>query len=128
METRLLEAVRKTDGLPLLNSIPGIGKVLATIILLEIGSISRFLDVGDFASYARCVHSKRISNGEKKGQGDTKNGNKYLSWAFVEAADFAARFCPEDTRFHAKKFAKTNGAVAIKALVHQLAKACYHML
>ena len=51
--------------------------------------------MGNFASYARCVDSKRISNGKKKGQGNTKNGNKYLSWAFVEAAHFAARFCPE---------------------------------
>lgn len=128
LEVRLLEAVKQTDAWPLLNSIPGIGKVLATIILLEIGSISRFPDVGDFASYARCVDSKRISNGKKKGQGNTKNGNKYLSWAFVEAAHFAARFCPEAKRFYARKFAKTNGAVATKALAHKLARACYHML
>lgn len=128
LEARLLEAVKKTDGWPLLNSIPGIGKVLATIILLEIGNIGRFRDVGNFASYARCVDSKRISNDKKKGRGNTKNGNKYLSWAFVEAAHFAARFCPEAKRFYAKKFAKTNGAVATKALAHKLARACYHIL
>lgn len=128
LEARLLEAVKKTDGWPLLNSIPGIGKVLATIILLEIGNIGRFRDVGNFASYARCVDSKRISNNKQKGQGNTKNGNKYLSWAFVEAAHFAARFCPEAKRFYARKFAKTNGAVATKALAHKLARACYHIL
>ena len=128
LETRLLDAVKQTPGWKLLNSIPGIGNILATIILLEIGSISRFRDVGDFASYARCVDSTRLSNGKKKGEGNTKNGNKYLSWAFVEAAHFAARFCPEAKRFYAKKFAKTNGAVATKALAHKLARACYHML
>ena len=128
LEARLLEAVTKTDAWPLLNSIPGIGKVLAIVILLEIGTIGRFADVGDFASYARCVDSVRLSNGKKKGQGNTKNGNKYLAWAFVEAAHFAARFCPEAKRFYAKKFAKTNGAVATKALAHKLARACYHML
>jgi len=128
LEARLLDAVTKTAGWPLLNSVPGIGKVLAIVILLEIGSISRFADVGNFASYARCVDSVRISNGKKKGQGNTKNGNKYLSWAFVEAAHFAARFCPEAKRFYSKKFAKTNGAVATKALAHKLARACYHML
>jgi hypothetical protein len=53
---------------------------------------------------------------------------EYLPWAFVEAAHFAARFCPEAKRFYAKKFAKTNGAVATKALAHKLARACYHML
>lgn len=128
LEARLLDAVTKTDGWPLLNSIPGIGKVLAIIILLEVGTISRFASVGDFASYARCVDSVRVSNGKKKGQGNTKNGNKYLAWAFVEAAHFAARFCPEAKRFYAKKYAKTNGAVATKALAHKLARACYHML
>ena len=128
LEARLLEAVTKTDAWPLLNSIPGIGKVLAIVILLEIGTIGRFAEVGDFASYARCVDSVRLSNGKKKGEGNTKNGNKYLAWAFVEAAHFAARFCPEAKRFYAKKFAKTNGAVATKALAHKLARACYHML
>jgi len=128
LEVRLLEAVTKTGGWTLLNSVPGIGKVLAIVILLEIGTIKRFADVGDFASYARCVDSVRISNGKKKGEGNTKNGNQYLSWAFVEAAHFAARFCPQAKRFYAKKFAKTNGAVATKALAHKLARACYHML
>lgn len=128
LEVRLLDAVKKTTAWPLLNSIPGVGKVLATVILLEIGSIGRFPDVGDFASYARCVDSTRLSNGKKKGEGNTKNGNKYLSWAFVEAAHFAARFCPEAKRFYARKFAKTNGAVATKALAHKLARACYHIL
>ena len=128
LEARLLEAVTKTDAWPLLNSIPGIGKVLAIVILLEIGTIGRFAEVGDFASYARCVDSVRLSNGKKKGEGNTKNGNKYLAWAFVEAAHFAARYCPEAKRFYAKKFARTNGAVATKALAHKLARACYHML
>jgi transposase len=128
LEARILQAVKPMAGWDLLNSVPGIGKVLAMVILLETGDINRFADVGNFASYARCVDSIRISNGKKKGEGNSKNGNKYLSWAFVEAAHFAARFCPEAKRFYAKKFAKTNGAVATKALAHKLARACYHML
>jgi transposase len=83
LEQRLLEEVKKTPGWVLLNGIPGIGKILATVILLEIGAIARFADVGDFASYARCVDSARLSNNKKKGTGNTKNGNKYLAWAFV---------------------------------------------
>lgn len=128
LEERLLQAVKQMIGWDLLNSVPGIGKVLAIVILLEIGNIQRFADVGDFASYARCVDSVRLSNGKKKGEGNSRNGNKYLAWAFVEAAHFAARFCPEAKRFYDRKFAKTNGAVATKALAHKLARACYHML
>jgi len=83
---------------------------------------------GNFASYARCVDSVHTSNGKKKGEGNSKNGNKYLAWAFVEAANFALRYCPEAKRFYERKKAKTNSVVAIKALAHKLARACFHML
>jgi transposase len=112
----------------LLTSVPGIGQILATTILLETGPIERFADAGNFASYARCVDSMHTSNGKKKGEGNTKNGNKYLSWAFVEASYYAQRFCAEAKRFYERKKAKTNTAVATKALAHKLARACYHML
>jgi transposase len=128
LEKRLQERVGKRPEFILLTSVPGIGPVLATIILLEIGSIERFSEAGHFASYARCVDSQRISNGKKKGEGNTKNGNKYLSWAFVEAAHFASRYCAEAKRFYERKKAKTNNVVAIKALAHKLARACYHIL
>ena len=51
-----------------------------------------------------------------------------LAWAFVEAANFALRFCPEAKRFYERKKAKTNTVVAIKALAHKLARACFHIL
>ena len=128
LETRLRERVDQSCEYQLLTSAPGIGQVLATTILLETGAIERFREVGHFASYARCVDSVRLSNGKKKGEGNTKNGNVYLAWAFVEAAHFARRYCPEAKRFFDKKRAKTNNAVATKALAHKLARACYHML
>ena len=112
----------------LLGSVPGIGRILATIILLEMGPIERFTAVGNFASYARCVDSQHMSNGKKKGEGNTKNGNKYLAWAFVEAANFALRFNAEAKRFYERKKAKTNNVVATKALAHKLARASYHIL
>jgi len=74
------------------------------------------------------VDSKHISNGKKKGEGNVRNGNKYLAWAFIEAAHFAVRFCPQAKRFYERKKAKTNGIVATKAIAHKLARACYHML
>lgn len=101
---------------------------LATIILLETGPIDRFAEVGNFASYARCVDSRHMSNNKKKGEGNTKNGNKYLAWAFIEAANFAQRFNAEAKRLYERKKAKTNTVVAIKSLAHKLARACYHML
>ncbi len=102
--------------------------MLATTILLEAGPIDRFAAAGNFASYARCVDSQRTSNGKKKGEGNTKNGNKYLAWAFVEAANFALRYCAEAKRFYERKRAKASRALAIKALAHKLARACFHIL
>ena len=92
------------------------------------GAITRFASVGNFSSYCRCVDSRRESNGKKKGEGNAKNCNKYLAWAFVEAANFALRYCPEAKRFYERKKRKTNGIVALKAIAHKLARACYHML
>ena len=128
LEARLLESVKLRADYARLLSIPGIGKVLATVIMLETGDITRFAQVGNYASYARCVSSIRISNGKKKGEGNTKNGNAYLVWAFVEAANFARRYSEEARSFFDKKKAKTNSIVATKALAHKLARASYHML
>ncbi len=128
LEQRLHQCMRLRPEFRLLTSVPGIGPTLATLIMLEVGTIERFAAVGNFASYARCVDSARISNGKKKGQGNVKNGNAYLAWAFVEAANFAHRYCAEARRFYERKKARTNGIVATKALAHKLARACYHML
>ncbi|MFB1491280.1 MAG: transposase [Thiocapsa sp. C3-sup] len=72
----------------------GIGQVLGLTILLETGPIERFARVGNYASYCRLVGSERLSNGKRKGRGNTKSGNKYLAWAYLEVANFAVRYNP----------------------------------
>jgi transposase len=96
--------------------------------MLETGPIDRFDSPGNYASYARCVASARVSNNKKKGEGNRKCGNAYLSWAFVEAAHMAMRYNASAKRFYERKKARTNAPVATKALAHKLARACYHML
>ena len=128
LEKRLKERVSLRPEYRLLKTVPGIGETLATTIMLETGSISRFAQVGNFSFYCRCVDSMRESNGKKKGEGNTRNGNKYLAWAFVEAANFALRYCPQAKGFYDRKKLRSNRVLAIKALAHKLARACYHML
>ncbi len=111
-----------------LLTVPGIGQTLALTIMLEAGEIGRFPTVGQFASYCRCVGSTKVSNGKRKGQGNTKNGNKYLAWAFVEAAHFAMRYEPQIAQFYQRKRAKTKVVIARKAVAHKLARACYYIL
>ena len=69
-----------------------------------------------------------MSNGKRKGQGNVKNGNKYLAWAFVEAAHVAVRYNAQSNRFSQRQQVKTNGIVAIKAVAHKLARAWYYIL
>ena len=111
-----------------LLTVPGIGYILALTIMLEVGDIRRFPTVGDFSSYCRCVGSRRISNGKVKGKGNSKNGNRYLSWAFVEAVQCAKRVSPKFKRYYQRKEAQRNNIVAVKALSNKLARACYYII
>ena len=111
-----------------LMTMPGIGDILAMTIMLEVGSISRFPTVQDYSSYCRCVKSTRSSNGKITGHGNKKNGNKYLSWAYIEAAQFAKRYHEAARSYYEKKMARTNKIIAIKALSHKLARASYFVM
>ena len=112
----------------LLRTVSGIGEILGLTIMLETGEIGRFDKVGNYASYCRCVGSERLSNGKRKGRGNSKNGNRYLAWAYIEAANFAVRFNPQIKRYYQRKRARSNGIVAIKTVAHKLARACYYIL
>ncbi|TAJ91704.1 IS110 family transposase [bacterium] len=125
LEKVVKERVQLKAAFRYLLTVSGIGPILALTIMLETGDIRRFSVVGHFASYCRCVGSEKISNGKRKGSGNTKNGNKYLAWAFVEAANFAVRYEPQIRSFYQRKQAKTNRLVAIKAVAHKLARACF---
>ena len=95
LEQSVHKQLHHTPSYEQLLTVRGIGTVLAQTITLETGAISRFPTVGHYASYCRCVDSTRISNGKRKGTGNVKNGNPYLAWAYMEAAQFAMRFQPE---------------------------------
>ena len=128
LEISAHQAVKLTDAFKILQTVTGIGKILGLTIMLETGTIERFAGPGNFASYCRCVDSTRTSNGKKKGEGNAKAGNKYLSWAFSEAAHFAVRFEPLAQRFYERKKARTNGIIAIRAVARKLARATWMML
>lgn len=128
LEDEVLKHLKPRREYQLLSSIPGVGKILASTIALETGRIERFPNPGHYASYARCVNTERVSNGKLKGRGNKRNGNKYLAWAFMEAAHYAAIWSPEIKRFYQKRQAKRHILVAKKTVANKLAKACYHIL
>ena len=128
IEKAVLKQVELKEEYIKLTEIDGIGVILALTIMLETGDIARFKAVGNYASYCRCVNSKRTSNDKKKGEGNKKNGNKYLAWAFVEVANHSMRFNEKAKRYYQKKAAKTKRVVALKALAHKYARACYYVI
>ena len=128
LEREVLAQVQLAAQFAPLLSVTGIGKILALTIMLDTGEIARFAKVGNFASYARCVDSQRLSNGKKKGSNNAKCGNAYLAWAFVEAANFAIRYSPRIRSFFDRKCARTNKIVAFKACAHKLARAAFYVM
>ena len=113
-----------------LEAIPGVGRILNLVIMLETGPIERFAGAGHYVSYCRGVKAEKVSNQRKKGENNRKCGNKYLAWAWVEAAGFAVRYSPEIKRWYQRKLARCGGraVVALKAVAAKLAKAAYYML
>jgi transposase len=128
LEKKVLTLAKLKPEFERLLTLPGIGKILGLTIMYETGDIARFPKAGNYTSYCRCVDAKCQSNGKKKGSNNRRNGNKFLCWAYVEAAHYALRFCPPARSFYDRKKAKKNGALATKALAAKWAKAAYHVL
>lgn len=128
LEKVVLACARELPLYEQLLTIPGIGRILGMTITMEVGDIRRFKTDGDFASYCRTVDSKRLSNGKTKGENNAKCGNAYLSWAFVEAANFAKRYDEHCRRWYDRKAAKTRPVLATKALACKLAKVAWHLM
>jgi transposase len=128
VEKQVLSFVKPTDPYLRIITLPGIGMTLGMLIVLESGDFKRFPSAGDYASYCRAVKSERTSNEKKKGSNNSKNGNKYLAWAFIEAATYAARFNSRIQSWYEKKKRKSGVPKAKKALACKLAKAVWHVM
>jgi len=128
IEKAVLKSARELPCYKRLNTLPGVGRILGMTITMEVGEIKRFKGQGNLASYSRTVDSKRMSNGRKKGDNNGKCGNKYLAWAFVEAANFARRYDEPCRKWFDRKAAKTSNVIATKALACKLAKAAWHVM
>ena len=128
IEKGVLDSARELPFYTKLLSLPGVGRILGMTITMEVGEIKRFAGPGNFASYCRTVEAQRTSNDKKKGANNSKCGNKYLAWAFVEAANFAKRYNQQCRQWYDRKAAKTSKVIATKALACKLAKAAWYLM
>jgi transposase len=111
-----------------LRSVPGIGKILALVLLYEIHDIHRFPRVQDFVSYCRLVKCAKQSDGKHYGYSGKKIGNAHLKWAFSEAAVLCLRKNPAAQRYVTRLANKHGKPKALTILAHKLARAVYYML
>ena len=112
----------------LLRSVPGIGKILALVILYEIHDIHRFERVQDFVSYARLVKCSKESAGRCYGTSGKKIGNAHLKWAFSEAACLFLHNNPQGKKLFSKLERKHGKGKALTVLAHKIARAVYYIL
>ena len=128
-----LEIVRNAkrhdpNAIYLLDTVPGVGKILSLVILYEVHVIERFPSVQDFASYCRLVKPKKESAGKCYGSSGSKIGNAHLKWAFSEAAVGFLRNNPQGQAYLARLENKHGKGKALSILAHKLARAVYYML
>jgi transposase len=116
------------NNLYILHTIPGVGKILALVMLYEIQDITRFQRVQNFSSYARLIKPQKKSAGKVTGSGKRKIGNAYLKWAFSEATLLLIRKKQEIKELHLELKNKHGKARALAIISHKLGRAVYYML
>jgi transposase len=107
--------------------VPGIGPVLALILLYEVHDIGRFPGVGNFLSYARLVRCAHESAGKVKGSGGQKIGNGHLRWALGEAACLMLRGHEPAKAWLARQQKRGSKARALGVLAAKLGRTVYHL-
>jgi transposase len=130
VELSIVKTAKHHDAqtLSLLQTVPGIGKILSLVLLYEIHDIARFPRVQDFASYCRLVKCAKESAGKRSGTSGSKIGNAHLKWAFSEAAVLFLRENPAAQKLLARLEKKHRKGKALTILAHKLARAVSYML
>ncbi|MCW9065038.1 MAG: transposase, partial [Ignavibacteriaceae bacterium] len=127
LEKQLYPFLIPNDDIQRLLWIPGIGKMNAFTILLEIDEINRFPDVKNFFSYCRLVPSARNSGGKTK-QRSSKDGNKYLKIAFCDATIHAVQYYPVIRKYQNALLRKKNKQVAKTIIAKEIAEIVFYIL
>lgn len=107
--------------------IPGIGRINAFTVYLEIGEIERFESVKKFHSYCRLVPGSHNSAGKQKHQ-RSKDGNRYLKLAFSHATVRAIQYYPEIRSFYQRTCRRKNKMIARALVAKEIAKIVYFVL
>ena len=122
---------RYARAVELLQTVPGIGPVLAVTIASELGDITRFATAKQLIGYTGLC-PRVYQSGQRDRRGPlAKNGPKYLRWALIEAAVHAANHPRYQHHYQATKTrlgTQRGPQVARVDLARRLAEAIWWML
>jgi transposase len=107
--------------------IPGVGKIAAFTLILEIDGIERFPSARDFVSYCRLVPGAGNSGGKTRHK-RSKDGNRYLKLIFTHMAVRAIQYYPEIRAFHQRTARRKKKIVARALVAKELARIVYYVL
>lgn len=127
LEKQLYPFLIPNDDIQRLLWIPGIGKLNAFNILLEVDDINRFESVNNFYSYCRLTPAARNSAGKAK-QRSSKDGNKYLKMVFSDAAIHAIQYYPVIRKYNNTLLRKKNKQIAKTIIAKEIANIVFHVL
>jgi transposase len=132
-EQRIQTTFKPTPVIQQLLTLPGVGLTLAVVIALEVGDIRRFATAEKLASYAGTTPRVHASGGKTRFGPSRPDVNRYLKWAYVEAANAICLTRGRTARRHVSRLyervARRKGhAKAIGAVARHLAEATYWML
>jgi hypothetical protein len=113
--------------LDLLQTVPGIGKLLSLVLLYDMHAIDRFPTGQDVVSSCRRVTCAKAAVGTRVGTSGKNIGHAHLPWAFAEAATLCRRHNPAGQHYRARLENKHAKGQALTILAHQLARAVYAM-
>jgi transposase len=81
-------------GYQVIQQLPGIGPVLAAVIIAEIGDMTRFKNAGQLCSWAGLTPRHRESDTKVTRGHVTGQGSRLLRWAVIEAVQRAGATTP----------------------------------
>jgi len=132
LERIILQSVAEEPLFELLQTIPGVGKILGLTIFYEVGDVERFSGPKPFCSYSRVVPGvAQSSSVTRRGRG-SKQGNPHLKWAFMQAACISVRYEPTVRKFRqthlARRRSKARKLISMSIVAHKLAIGAYYVL
>lgn len=133
LDERLGQVFEETASVCFLRTIPGMGFVLSMVVESEVGDIGRFASAEHFASYCGTTPRVHASGGKVRYGQLRPDVNRYLKWAFMEAANTISanrRHWPQKyvAQRYEKVFATKGHAKAVGAVARHLAESTYWIL